>query len=894
MKVESRARSAPRVAAPAASPAEEVARALDVDPRQGLDEAEVARRRAVVGANQLRGLEPASAWHVLARQFASWIVALLGAAALAAFAVGEWLDGAAVIVVLVLNAAIGFATELRAVRSMEALRRLGEVHARVRRGGREHEVDAVELVPGDVVLLEAGDVVTADLRLLSASKLEADESTLTGESLPVAKDPAVCAPDVPLAERSCQLFKGTALTRGACEALVTATGMQTELGRIAELVQRATQEATPLERQLAVLGRKLIVVTVALAAVTVAAGIAWGKPLLLMIETGIALAVAAIPEGLPIVATLALARGMARMARRNALVNRLAAVETLGATTVIFSDKTGTLTQNRMVVRRVELEGRELDLDGVAELDVTGDAALRAALEAAVLCNNAALHGDVRLGDPMEIALLELGAKAGLSRAALVAEWPEVREEAFDPATLCMATVHRRGDEVRVALKGAAERVLAACDDALDARGARRPLDEAARRAWSARLDALGALGLRLLGVAERRGGAVDGPLRAQGSPGSGCSRSPTRRAPTCAPRSSVPRRGRARRDGDRRPRGDGGERGGGPRARARARRARGQRPRARRPRRALAGRARRAARRRPVRARHAGAEARADRRPPGARRGRRDDRRRRQRRARAAQGRHRRRDGQGRHAGRARRRGHGADRRRVPVDRRGDRGGPRDLRQHPSVRLLPAVVQRERGARGRARGRGRRAAAAPAAADPLPEPRHRRLPGARARVRGGGRRRAAPAAARPPRGRADARALARGRRLRAAHRRRGARRAVGRARGARLRARTRRDGVLPRARLRAAHARLQRAHARPRPAGERGHAQPLRLGRARAVRAAARRGGALTAARARARDARPRRGGVGARARGRARALAGRRARPRAADLQEPSPRGS
>jgi Ca2+-transporting ATPase len=493
----------------------ELCQALGVDPTRGLEPEEVLRRRRTHGPNLLRELRPTPAWRLLVAQFASWIVGLLVAAALVALAFHETLDAIAIAVVLVLNALIGFVTELRAVRSMEALRRLGSVETRVVRGGREERVDAVDLVPGDVLLLEGGDVVTADARLCEAAGLEVDESALTGESEPVAKAVDAVAREAALHARSPMLHKGTAVTGGSARVVVTGTGMETELGRIARLVQEADKSATPLEVRLAGLGRRLVGVVLVVALVTAVAGILSGREALLMVETGVALAVAAIPEGLPVVATLALARGMWRLARRSALINRLAAVETLGATTVILSDKTGTLTENRMAARRVALEGAEVQL-GPEGLEAGGAPHLREAVEAAVLCSNAVLAEDARaegadgdragdLGDPTELALLRLGRAVGVERRALEEREPRLAEFAFDPCTRRMATVHREGGGVRVAVKGAAEAVLPLCTRVLEPAGGAAALDEAARRAWEERAAALAADGLRVLALAGSR-----------------------------------------------------------------------------------------------------------------------------------------------------------------------------------------------------------------------------------------------------------------------------------------------------------------------------------------------------------------------------------------------------
>ncbi|MEZ4701827.1 MAG: cation-transporting P-type ATPase [Rhodothermales bacterium] len=498
----------PQPETPWASPAEAVVQALGVDAAQGLSDTEAAARLATHGPNRLTAHKKRRGWAILVDQFKSLIVGLLAVAAVVAYAFGEVLEGGAVVVVIALNTAIGFFTELRAVRSMEALFALGMVTTRVRREGHTANVPADELVPGDLVLLEGGDVVTADLRIVEASKLQADESALTGESVPVGKAPAAVDAGAPLAERRSMLYKGTSITRGSGLAVVTATGMDTELGVITQLVAEAEEEATPLEKRLALLARKLIWVTLGITVFVTAAGIVMGKPLLLMIETGLALAVAAIPEGLPVVATIALARGLRRMARRNALVNRLSSVETLGATGVICTDKTGTLTENRMTLTRIALASGEIDLDREEGTSPAG--ALRVALEIGVLCNNASV-GDAgeHTGDPLEVALLQAGRRAGIRRDRLVEEWPEVREEAFDPEVKMMATVHERDGRIRVAVKGAPEAVLAASTQVLGDEGP-SPMDDAARARWEARNEAMASAGFRILAVAQREGGSRD------------------------------------------------------------------------------------------------------------------------------------------------------------------------------------------------------------------------------------------------------------------------------------------------------------------------------------------------------------------------------------------------
>jgi len=499
------------VEAPWARPAPAVAAELGVAPAEGLAEDEAARRRARWGPNALRATPPVSWASIFLAQFRSLVVLFLLAAMAVSLVAAQWLEAGAIAAVVLLNAAIGFLTELRAVRSMEALRQLGSARVRVRRGGRERALPADELVPGDVVPLEAGDVVAADLRIVEASKLSADESTLTGESVPVAKGTDAVAADAPLSGRTGMLMRGTAVVRGAGLGVVTATGMATELGAIADLAAEAEASATPLERRLEELGRRLVWLTVGIAAVTGGVGILRGRDLVLMLETAIALAVAAIPEGLPIVATLALARGMWRMARRNVLINRLSAVETLGATDVILTDKTGTLTENRMTVARLVLADRAVEAGDLGR--AAADPAVRAALEIALLCNDASLEGGV--GDPLELALLAAGAQAGLQRPQLVAAAPEVREEAFDPALRLMATVHAAGAGFRVTVKGGPEAVLARCT--AERRGnAVRPLDAAGKEEWLERGRRLAAAGLRVLALAEKTVGDADAPAYAE------------------------------------------------------------------------------------------------------------------------------------------------------------------------------------------------------------------------------------------------------------------------------------------------------------------------------------------------------------------------------------------
>jgi P-type Ca2+ transporter type 2C len=510
------------VETPWARPWQEVLDELDVSRSRGLSEPDAARRLARTGPNRLREPRRTSALNVLANQFRSVILLLLAAAAAVSFAFGDLMQAGAIVAVIAINAAVGFITEWRAVRSMEALRRMERGVTRVRRAGEIREIPAEELVPGDLVLLEGGDVVPADLRVIDSSRLEANESMLTGESLPVAKGPEPIGADVDVADRANILFKATPVTRGSGEGVVIATGMQTELGVIAALTEEAQERSTPLERRLEALGRRLVWVTLAVAAGVAIAGVIARRDLASMIEMSIALAVAAIPEGLPIVATLALARGMLRMARRKAIVQRLAAVETLGATTVICTDKTGTLTENRLSVAQLWLSGGLVDVGEsggklVARYEGSHGATmtpmLREILSVGVLCNNATLRDDGSgVGDPLEVALLRSGAGAGVTRDVLLDRMPEVGKEAFDATTQMMATMHRL-DESRYygAVKGAPETVLRA-SISVRTDGGDRALDVTERQRWEQRVDELARRGFRVLAHADKIVVEADAP----------------------------------------------------------------------------------------------------------------------------------------------------------------------------------------------------------------------------------------------------------------------------------------------------------------------------------------------------------------------------------------------
>ncbi len=481
-----------------------VAAALGVDPARGLATGDVPARRARFGPNEIaRGVFPGPL-RILANQLRGAIFWLLVVAAGLSLWMGDRAEGVAVAVVLALNTVIGFIIEFRAIRSMDALHALTRTTARVLRDGRSGVVDAADIVPGDVVELEAGDLVPADLRLTEARDLQLDEAPLTGESAPVRKDVAALEREAPLAERSDMAWRGTSVTRGRGRGVAVATGMATQIGDIAGLVAETGDRRSPLERRLQDLGRTLAWAAVVAVLVLAGIGILAGRDPMETLRVSVALAVAAVPEGLPVVATLALARGMWRMARRNVLVNRLSSIETLGSVGMILTDKTGTLTCNEMVVEAVLLPR-----DGALVEIAPGAGEAAGTLRAAALCTDTGRGG----GDPMEIALVAAAEAAGMPLDGLLGEWPRLRLIPFDPESQLMASIHRGPDDPVAAVKGAPESVLAASTWIATPDGV-RPLPAEEREALATEVSAAAGRGLRLLGVARRTlAGQGDDPV---------------------------------------------------------------------------------------------------------------------------------------------------------------------------------------------------------------------------------------------------------------------------------------------------------------------------------------------------------------------------------------------
>ncbi|MFO0983436.1 MAG: cation-transporting P-type ATPase [Planctomycetota bacterium] len=441
-----------------AASASRVADALETDLTRGLSEPRARELRTRHGPNRLRAAGKRSVSRLLLRQFENVLVLVLIAAGVLALVLGNLGDAAAILAIVVLNAAMGFGQEFRAERALAGLRSIAAPTARVVRDGCERSLPADQLVPGDLVRLEAGDHVPADLRVIESHLLRSDESALSGESTPVEKTSDTLADRaLPVVEQANVVFLGTSIVHGRGAGVVVATGEATELGHIARLVAGAEESETPLQRDLARLGRLLVMMCLVVVAILLVVGIWRGQPALEMVMTSVALAVAAIPEGLPAIVTITLAISVQRMVRRNSLVRKLVAVETLGAASVILTDKTGTLTCNEMQVRMlIDARGGEIG-------ELHSESAMRL-LRAVALCNDASITRDgERRGDPTEVALLLKAAEARLSRPALERESPRVAELPFDARRKRMATLHAARSGSVLYVKGAPEAVLPLC-----------------------------------------------------------------------------------------------------------------------------------------------------------------------------------------------------------------------------------------------------------------------------------------------------------------------------------------------------------------------------------------------------------------------------------------------
>lgn len=495
--------------------ASQVAEQLKAHPESGLEPAEVSRRMEEFGPNRLTARSGTPAWVRFLQQFNQPLVYILVAASVTTALLQEWVDSGVIFGVVLINAIVGYLQEAKAEKAIEALNSMVVTEATVRRDGKKRRVPSAELVPGDVVLLQSGDRVPADLRLFQVNSLQVDESALTGESAPVDKQTAALEKDASLADRTNLAFAGTAVTYGTGEGLVYVTGDRTETGRIAGMIADAVEISTPLTRKISGFSQLLLWIILALAVLTFGVGVLRGEPPVDMFMAAVALAVGAIPEGLPAAVTIVLAIGVSRMARRKAIIRKLPAVETLGSTTVICSDKTGTLTENQMTVQEVYAGGQSFEVTG-GGYEPRGDirlegapvvscehAALMECLRSGVLCNDSLLvveegrHG--MQGDPTEAALLVAGAKAGLEHEAARHEHPLLAMIPFESQHMYRATLHG-GPHGRMIYKvGAVEQLLDRCQDMLGAEGTPVPLDPEKVRA---EVERIAAKGMRVLSFA--------------------------------------------------------------------------------------------------------------------------------------------------------------------------------------------------------------------------------------------------------------------------------------------------------------------------------------------------------------------------------------------------------
>jgi P-type Ca2+ transporter type 2C len=487
---------------------------------KGLNHTAAQERLELYGPNELAAGKKISAFRIFLHQFANILILILIIAAAISFALGERLDAWVILVIVLACVMLGFVQEYRAEKAAAALAKLAAPVAVVIREGHERTIPAREVVPGDVLVLHTGDRVAADARLLEEINLKADEALLTGESTAAGKNLAPVADlEVALADRKCMVFGGTVITYGRGRAVVTATGMDTEFGKIARMLEGVAEEKTPLEARMVTIGRVLGIICLGVAVGASLLGVFRGHDWLEMLIWGISLAVAAVPESLPAVVTGALAIGTTRMARRQAIVKRLPAVETMGCTTVICTDKTGTLTKNEMTVRRLFLGDELIDVTGSGyepagsfqtgdtELNPEDHPVLAWAARIAILCNDAALeetdgNWTVR-GDPTEGALLVLGQKAGITPEELLAELPRVAEIPFSSEEKRMSTFHQDGIQVLMCVKGAPERLLSRASKLLTAKG-EQPLDAAHREAVKEQGGRMAHEALRVLGLAYR------------------------------------------------------------------------------------------------------------------------------------------------------------------------------------------------------------------------------------------------------------------------------------------------------------------------------------------------------------------------------------------------------
>lgn len=480
---------------------DKVVASLDSHAELGLDREVIQERMNQYGPNQIPQYAPKKRWRILTDQLLNPILYILFAASILAFIFNDILEGIAILIVILISAGIGFFMELQAVRSLEELRKMGQSKIFVIRSGKSIQIKSFEVVPGDIVLLRTGDIVSADARLMAVDNLLVKESALTGESVPVTKQTRTLPHHSPITDQHNMVFRGTMVTAGSGKAIVTATAKHTQLGHIQQLGIDAIEERTPLEKKLNQLSRWLIWLTLFFAIFVIIVGYIRGNDFLLMVETGVALAVAAIPEGLPIVATIALAQGMLRLSKRQVIIKELEAVQTLGATDIICTDKTGTLTEDRMKVHAI-LYGDE-SVDDAYSIEVSSSVkehpVFNKMMLAGVLCNNEDPNAIKGQGDSIELSLMEFAKYLGYDPVSIKENNPELLELPFDATRKFMATAHSQGQRVHVYAKGAFESLIIHCDFIMNATGI---ISFDTKSEWHAKVNTLADQGLRTLAFA--------------------------------------------------------------------------------------------------------------------------------------------------------------------------------------------------------------------------------------------------------------------------------------------------------------------------------------------------------------------------------------------------------
>nr|MBP8855130.1 HAD-IC family P-type ATPase [Oscillospiraceae bacterium] len=466
----------------------------------GLTQDAASERLAKYGRNELQEKEPPTTLQRFLAQLKDPMIYILFGAAIISLILKEAGDAVIILCVILLNAVVGVVQEGKAQKALDALKKMSSPTALCRRGGTVSEMPAAELVPGDIVVLDAGRVIPADLRLTQSQSLKIEESALTGESVPTEKDCQYVADgEVPIGDKHNMAFMSTAVTYGRGEGVVVGTGEKTEIGKIAKMISESKDEMTPLQKRLADLGKLLGIITIVICVALFGIAVIQKRNIIEMLITAISLAVAAVPEGLPAVVTIVLAIGVQRMVRVNSIVRRLPAVETLGAVSVVCSDKTGTLTQNKMTITKVYTNDTLFDVGELKREEYP------VFCEGFVLCNDATVNGDVRVGDPTELAFIDMGIALGGPRELLEETAPRINEQAFDSERKLMTTVHKKADGVVAYTKGATDQLLKKCTGIYQ-NGTIRPITAEDKTAIMDAAGSLASLALRVLALAVKHG----------------------------------------------------------------------------------------------------------------------------------------------------------------------------------------------------------------------------------------------------------------------------------------------------------------------------------------------------------------------------------------------------